>query len=102
MAADEIHVGDIGTVFSVTVKDGTTVVDISNASTKQILLQDPDGTTQTKTAEYETDGTDGVIKYTTVSGDLTLAGTWKIQAKVVITAGTWNTDVQEFKVYANL
>lgn len=34
MAANEIHVNDIGTVFTVTIKDGSSAVNISTASQK--------------------------------------------------------------------
>ena len=61
MAENEIRVGDIGTKFQVTVKDGASVVDISSAtSTKQIILKKPDGTTLTKSATFSSDGTDGL------------------------------------------
>ena len=45
---EEAHVNDIGTTFRVTVYDTTstgslTVADISTATTKQIILRDPNG-----------------------------------------------------------
>ena len=103
MAANEIRVGDIGTQFKVTIKDGTSVVDISSAtSTKQIILKKPDGTKLTNTATFFLDGTDGIMYYSTVDGDLDVPGVWKLQGKVVITAGTFSTDVYSFKVHRNL
>ncbi len=103
MAANEIRVGDIGTKFQVTIKDGASVVDISSAiSTKQIILKKPDGTKLTNTATFSSDGEDGVMHYTTVDGDLDVAGVWKLQGKVVITAGTFSTDIYSFKVHRNL
>jgi len=103
MAANEIRVGDIGTKFQVTIKDGASVVDISSAtSTKQIILKKPDGTKLTNSATFSSDGTNGVMYYTTVDGDLDVAGIWKLQGKVVITAGTFSTDIYSFKVHRNL
>ena len=65
MAVNEIHVGDIGTVFTLTIKDGSSVIDLSGATTKQIILRKPDRvTSSTKTASFVTDGSDGKIKYT--------------------------------------
>jgi len=98
----EIHKGDVGTVFQVTLLDGTTVVDISGATTKQILFQKPNGTTMTKNATFVTDGTDGKLKYTTVANDLDTIGLWKIQARVVLPTGSWHSDTGTFRVYKNL
>jgi hypothetical protein len=102
MAANEIHVGDIGTVLRVTVKDGTAVVNISSATSKIIILEDPDGNNSEKVASFTTDGTDGKIQCTTITGDLDQRGNWSIQAKVVMPSGTWYSDVSVFQVYENL
>jgi len=101
MPANEIHKGDIGTKFSVTVYDGSSTVNVSGG-TKTIIFKKPAGTTLTKTAADE-DATNGVISYTTVSGDLDEIGTWRIQSKVVTSGGnTFYTDVATFKVYDNI
>ena len=101
---DNIHIGDIGTVFVVTIKDeDETVVDVSSASTQQIIFSKPDGTKVTKTSVFTTDGTDGKIQYTTVDvNDLTTKGKWHLQGKVTLSAGTWTTNVGHFKVFKNL
>jgi len=102
---EEVHKNDIGTKFLVTIKDGTTVVDISGASgdtDKQIIFEKPDGTVITKNATFDTDGTDGKIYYITIDEDLNLSGQWKIQAKVVLADGTWRTSIDDFEVYENL
>jgi len=98
----EIHIGDIGTDFEIELKDCLTVVNISSATVKQIIFQKPTGEVLTKTAIFSTDGTDGKLRYITVANDLDLAGTWKIQAKVVLSSGTWSSNVEKFKVYSNL
>ena len=98
----EIHLDDIGTRFEVTIKDDGVVVDISSATTKEIIFKKPDGNTLTKNADFVNDGTDGKIDYSTVSGDLNLVGIWNIQAKVVLAGGTWSSEVQEFQVFENL
>tara|TARA_Y100000296_G_C5157726_1_gene250087 strand:+ start:1040 stop:1366 length:327 start_codon:yes stop_codon:yes gene_type:complete len=104
---EQAHVNDIGTIFRVTVYDmtstgGTTVADISTATTKQFTFKRPDGTTFNKTAVFTTDGTDGDIQYLSVDGDLNVSGTWHLQAYVVTSAGNWKTDVGHFRVYENL
>ena len=113
--AEQAQVNDIGTVFRVTVYDttstgGTTVADISLATTKQFTFKRPDGTTFDRTAVFTpvseggagSPGTDGNIQYLSVDGDLDVAGTWHLQAYVVTPAGNWKTDVGHFKVYENL
>lgn len=98
----EIHVGDVGTVFEVTVQENGVALNISTATTKQILLRKPDGTVLTKSAAFVTNGTDGKISYTTIAGDLSSEGQWKIQAYIVLTTGSWHSDAQRFDVFPNL
>lgn len=106
MAANEIHVGDIGTIFELTLMDDTVVVDVSTAvgaGTKVIHFVKPDGTSTTEEAAFVTDGTDGKIKFTTPDAlFLSDAGSWKIQGKVTLSSGTWSSDISSFKVYKNL
>jgi hypothetical protein len=102
MAANEIHVNDIGTQFLVTVQDGSSAVDISSSSTKQIIIKKPSGAKITASAVFSSDGTDGKMYYNTVSRDLDEAGSYKIQGKVIISDGTFFTDITSFKVHRNL
>ena len=104
---EQAHVNDIGTIFRVTVYDttstgGTTVADISTATTKQFTFKRPDGTTFDKVSVFTSDGSDGNIQFLSVDGDLNVAGTWHLQAYVVTPAGNWKTDVGHFRVYENL
>lgn len=99
----EIHVSDVGTAFTITVKDeDDAVVDISSASTLQIIFKKPDGSTLVKTATLSGDGTDGKMEYTTVSGDLDDDGTWEIQGFVDLGSTSFYTNISTFKVYRNL
>ena len=100
--ASEIHAGDIGTIFRITIKDGDSIVDVSNVDSKTIYLQKPDSSTRTKAASYYTDGTDGIIQYATVSGDLDQVGTWQIQARIDFGTDVFNTNIEKFKVLRNL
>jgi len=103
MPANEIHLGDVGTVFVGTVTDDTGhVVDISGATTKQLTFKKPNGSKATKAATFMTNGTDGKMQYTAVDGDVDQVGGWKLQGKVVLPSGTWYTDVHRFDVHANL
>lgn len=100
--SDEIHVDDIGTVFTVTLKESGSAVNVSTATTKTIKFKDPSGTASSKTADFTTDGSDGKIYYTTVADDLDEAGMWEIQAYVVMPTGTWSSSTKKFRVYPNL
>ena len=102
MAANEIHVGDIGTVFERTITEGTTTVDISGTTLMQLIFRKPDGMLLTKTATFTTDGTDGKLRYVTISGDLSVAGQWGLQAYVEMPGGKWHTDVDYWTVHPNL
>lgn len=99
----EVHVGDIGTKFIVTVMKDDELVDISTATGMKIYFEKPDGTILTKDAVFVTDGTDGEMCWqTTVGTDLDLEGQWKIQGEIEIGGGTWKTQIGVFRVYENI
>lgn len=102
MSANEIHEDDIGTAFTITVQDDTTVVNISAATTKQIKFKKPSGTVVTKDGVFVTDGTDGQLRHTTVADDLDEAGKWYIQVYLVLTNWTGHSDWGSFMVFDNL
>ena len=99
---DTITINDIGTDLQITVKEGASVVDISAAATLQILLTAPSGAVKTKTATLINTGTDGQMRYTTVSGDIDEIGTWSYRGRVTYSASQVYTtiDAQEFTVTA--
>ena len=104
---EQAHVNDTGVIFRVTVYDtnstgGTTVADISSASTKKFTFRRPDGTTFERVAVFTNTGSDGLIQYATVDGDLNGPGTWHLQALGTTPDGTFNTSVGYFKVNENL
>jgi hypothetical protein len=101
MAANEIHLNDIGTVFTITLIDGTSTVGISTATTKTIIFGKPDGTSVSQAGTFTTDGTDGKMFYVTVDGDLDQCGWWKIQA-LITDSGTWKSDIGNFEVHKNI
>lgn len=100
--ASEIHVNDIGTRFLATIKDDGVVVDISTASSITMIFKKPDDEVVNKVGTLLNDGQDGQVYYDTLAGDLDEAGLYKLQAKVVLTAGTYYTDIYSFKVHCNL
>jgi hypothetical protein len=96
------QLNDIGTKFLLTIQDTGTAVDLSTTTAKTIKFRKPSGTVLTKTASFNTDGVDGKIYYTSVSGDLNEVGRWTVQA--VLTFGTlvYSSDVGTFLVGDNL
>ena len=93
----------IGYAITVTIEDENgSAVDVSGASTLSMVLQDPSNNNTTKTAVNNTDGTDGKIKYVTVSGDLDEAGRWRVQCNVIDASTNRWTTVGHFHVVANL
>lgn len=98
---EKAHVGDTGTRFTlIVVDDDNVAIDISSATTKQILFRKPDGTILTKTAIFTTDGSDGSVYYITLAGDLDVTGDWNYRAKVVTTETTHESSTCDLKVYA--
>ncbi len=101
-AIQEIHIDDYGTIFRATILDGGTIVDISSTNNKEFTFQKPDASSLAVSGVFLTDGTDGIMQYTTVDGDLNQAGNWQIQGKVFFTSSVWNTSIHKFKVHDNL
>ena len=79
-----IYVGDVGTLFKVRIIncDTGSPVDISAATTKEIVFEDPLGAVARKTATFTTNGEDGWIEYVIMADDLDMSGTWKIQGYI--------------------
>lgn len=93
-----LQAGAIGAVLTITVVENNAPLPLSTATTKQILITQPDGTVLTKTATFFTDGDDGVLTYTTVDGDL-VEGTSSMRAYVVIPGVyTGNSHSEMFEV----
>lgn len=99
----EIHVGDIGTAFIITVKDESdNIVDVSTATLKTISFKNPSKVIISKSAALTTDGTDGKIQVVTASGDIDQKGRWVGQAKVGFAGGQFYTNVFKFEVEGNI
>ena len=61
MAFTNIHVDDFGWLAQLTIVEDGAAVDISSYTTRQFVFVKPDATEVTKTALFDTDGTDGVL-----------------------------------------
>jgi len=101
-ATEEVHVGDIGTALKARIMEEGAVQNISAATVKKFRFKKPGGTIIEKTAEFDTDGTDGILKYETVLGDIDEAGPWEMQAYLEFPTGKWWSSRETFQVYENL
>jgi len=99
---DEIHAYDIGTIFQLEVQEDDVAVDISAAISIDFYFGAPSGATKSKVGEFVTDGTDGLIRYTTIADDLDEVGPWQVQAKVELPAWEGHTSIVDFSVYPNV
>ncbi len=102
MSSQKIQLGDIGTSIRIRVQEDNANVDVSLATSMQIFLKKPGGTTLVKIASFVTDGVDGLIHYISVSGDIDEIGTWKTQGFVELSQGDFFTEVASFKVNRNI
>lgn len=69
------------------------IVDISTATTKNLVFYKPDGTTLvTKAMTFTTDGTDGSVYYVMEAAVIDTAGEWQMQVHIVL-----NTNVSDFR-----
>jgi hypothetical protein len=104
MADTIIHNGDVGTIIRLTITedDDTTAVDVSGATVKTFYFLKPTGTKINKTAVFNSDGTDGKLKYTTIAGDIDTTGRWQVQAYVEIGAAKYYSTKTTFIVQSNL
>lgn len=99
----EARVGVVGLALEIEVlQNCTTALNLTTASVKEITVQRPDKTTFTRTADFVTDGSDGLISIDTIAGDLTIEGTYYIQAYLELPSWQGHSDVGEFEVHDNL
>lgn len=89
---NKMYVGDIGTVITLDTNET-----ISSATTTNIEVRKGDGTITTWTGSLS--GTDSVT-YTTVDGDFSCSGIYKVQAYVVMSGWSGLGETAEFQVYA--
>ncbi len=100
---EDCQLGEVGRILSATIMDGEDPADLSEASAATILVQKPDGTAETFTAEA---GDDGQVSYTTEAGDLDQVGRWQVQGRAIGPGSPVEYDryseVTGFTVYPNV
>lgn len=101
MSLEKIVNGDYGQTIELTFVDvdTSTAADVSSYTTAQtMILTDPSGAETTKTAAFKTDGSDGIITYTLVNGDIDAAGNWTIRGVVTTGSAKLSTEEHRFTV----
>jgi hypothetical protein len=78
--------------------------DISSFTTHDLIFQKPDRTVVVKTAEFFTDGSDGLLVYTTINGDLVPGGLFEVQSHLANADGSIDetTEVAIFHCNRNI
>jgi hypothetical protein len=100
MTLEYIVDGDFGQVIELTFIDVDTnsAADISGYnSTIEMVFTSPTTVVTSKTATFKTDGSDGIIQWTTTDGFLT-AGWWRVRGRVQGGAAKLTTVKHKFEV----
>lgn len=77
-------------------------LDISAATALKLRLGLPDGTSEDRVAQFLTDGSDGLLQYQTLFGDLAQTGLYSIQAEIITPSGMFPTSKGFFNVLDNV
>lgn len=98
-----VHIGDTNISLRLKFIDSAqSAIDISGYTTLTILLQDESGTTSELSASFVTDGSDGLIAYSSTASTFSTSGTYRIQGKVSDGTTTIRSNVATFQVLPNL
>lgn len=87
----KIYIGDIGTVLTVNVCE-----DISTATVTDLLIEKPDGTTETWSGTVYNST---YIRYTSQSGDFDQAGKYIFQAYIEMSGWSGRGTLDSFRVH---
>jgi hypothetical protein len=99
---NNIQVGVEGLSLELELREAYSPLDLSSATQKKIILKKPNETVLTKDAIFKTDGTDGIIYYEVITGDLDQAGNYSVQAYIVLGDFSGYSTISTFTVYENL
>ena len=103
---DKVQLGAVGVhlKFPITDQDNKPL-DVSQATTLNLVFKKPDGSIVVKTAALVNTGTDGLVEYVTEAGFLDQVKTWRVQCEIVdpnINNIDLPTEIGEFTVGGNL
>jgi hypothetical protein len=92
--AGKIYKGDYGVVVRVDTK-----INLTSSTSYTLKVKKPDGREVDWACTIEVPATGGILTYTTVSGNLDVAGTYKLYALVGFASGNFIGEVATFRVY---
>jgi hypothetical protein len=99
---NDIYASDYGWTGKLRMVQDGAAVDISSYTTRQFIFRSPSGTLKTKTAAFDTDGTDGVLKYVVESGVIDASGRWIVQVRISKTNVELTSQELPFFVYSRI
>lgn len=98
-----VQLGGVGLIFILEcLSSAGELVDLTDATSVEMIFRPPAGNHFTRTAQISTPGTLGQIKYITEVGDLTQKGRWEYQGHVVWPGKDLKTSVATFEVLGNI
>lgn len=94
-----IRKNDVGVSIIVTVQDSDgAATDVSDATAILFHFLKPDHSELEVAGEFNTDGTDGKVKYVTASGDIDQEGIWGLDVVVTVSSQQFTSDATSFLV----
>jgi hypothetical protein len=95
----DIHINDYGWIGKLTLQQDGVALDISSYTTLNYIFKDPSGVAAAaKVAAFDSDGTDGILKYTIVAADIDEVGKWYVQARISKVGAVLTSDWHQFDV----
>lgn len=88
--------------LTITVSTCLGTKDLSATTIKTLIMTHPDGSVATFPLSFVTDGTDGLLYYTTTYGDLAQLGVYSYQIFLNYSSNVVYSDINNFRVYPNL
>lgn len=94
--------GETGVDFLITITSNGTVLDISSATTMTLNVKHSDNTTTTISGTFESDGTDGVIRFPFTGADNTIDGTSTVEVIISDASNEIGTETFQFKIESKI
>lgn len=105
MSWENVYTDDFGWVGKLVLKqrikpdEPPTIVDISTYLTKEFFFLSPAGVAlEAKSAQFFTDGSDGILFYKTESGVIDMPGNWLVTARITKADARITSDPHSFNV----
>ena len=98
----DVHLNDSLTVNLTLVDCAGTAIDVSSATTQEIIIKGP-STRIVQASSFVTDGTDGAITTAFANGLIDQTGEWLVQGHVILPGPIeYHSEIKTFNVEDNL